>query len=223
MVDDEIRQRVNRYLINNTDFFKVKDKLKEDQLRQFVANAIDEMCVKQDLEIRLEDKMEMIRSMVSAVASLGPLKVLMEDGTVTEIMINGAKSIYVQRFGRIELTNVQFDDNAQLLHTVQKILASSGSNKRVDESSPFVDFSMTDGSRVNVIIPPCSLIGPVMTIRKFKEDIGTVEDLLKLGMVDKQICTLLVAAMKAKFNVIYCGSTGAGKTTIMNVFSRHIP
>jgi len=223
MVDDEIRARVNRYLINQTDFIKVKDSMTEDQLRSFVNNAIDDMCQKDDIEILPQEKGDIIRSMISAVASQGPIRALMEDPTVTEIMINGAKSIYVQRHGRIELTDIRFDDNRHLLHTVQKILASSGSNKRVDESSPFVDFSMPDGSRVNVIIPPCSLIGPVMTIRKFKDDIGTVEDLLELGMVDKKICTLLIAAMKAKLNVVYCGSTGAGKTTIMNVFSRHIP
>jgi pilus assembly protein CpaF len=93
----------------------------------------------------------------------------------------------------------------------------------VDESSPYVDFSLPDGSRVNIILPPCSLQGPVMTIRKFSEDIGTVDDLLNLKTLDKKIATLLIAAMKAKFNVIFCGSTGSGKTTMMNVFSRHIP
>ncbi|MCA9406644.1 MAG: CpaF family protein, partial [Candidatus Omnitrophica bacterium] len=155
--------------------------------------------------------------------SLGPLRPLMEDKTITEIMINGADKIYVQRHGKIVLSDVTFESNKELLHTIQKILSASGSNHRVDESSPYVDFSLPDGSRVNVIIPPCSVSGPVMTIRKFKDDIGTVDDLLTLNMLDKNIATLLIAAMKAKFNVIFCGSTGAGKTTMLNVFSRHIP
>ena len=223
MGPEEIRDRVNRYLINETDFLKVKDSMNEDQLRDFVNRAIIEMTVKKNIDITVEQKAVLIRSMVNAVLSLGPLRPLMEDEEITEIMINGANTIYIQKHGRIDLTDIKFDNNAHLVHTIQKILAASGTNKRVDESSPYVDFSMTDGSRVNVILPPCSLVGPVMTIRKFNEDIGTVEDLLQLGMVDKQISTLLITAMKAKFNVIYCGSTGAGKTTIMNVFSRHIP
>ena len=128
--------------------------------------------------------------MVSAVISMGPLRLLMEDQSITEIMINGPKKIYIQRDGHISLTDIKFEDDRQLAHTIQKILAGSGTNKRVDESSPFVDFSLTDGSRVNVIIPPLSLIGPVMTIRKFKNDIGTVEDLLNLQMLDKKIAAL---------------------------------
>jgi len=142
---------------------------------------------------------------------------------ISEIMVNGYQQVYIQRDGHIIKSDVTFDDTRHLLHTIQKILAGSGSNKRVDESSPYVDFSLTDGSRVNVILPPCSLIGPVMTIRKFSDKIGTVDDLLELQMLDKKIATLLIAAMKAKANVIFCGSTGAGKTTMLNVFSRHIP
>lgn len=223
MITEETRQKVHRYLINQTEFLNVKDKMNEDQLRIFVEKSLVDMCREFQLDIKPDDRLYLIRELVSAVMSMGPLRPLMEDETVTEIMVNGYKSIYVQRFGKITLTDIKFDDNRQLLHTVQKILASSGSNKRVDESSPYVDFSLPDGSRVNVILPPCSMVGPVMTIRKFKVDIATVDDLLNLGMVDKKIATLLIASMQAKFNVIFCGSTGAGKTTLLNVFSKHIP
>ena len=223
MLSDEIKERLNRYLINDTEFLKVKDKIHEDQLRVFVDRAIIDFCREKDVEISVEDRITFIRHLVSAGASLGPLRPLMEDRSITEIMVNGYQKIYVQKDGRISLTDVKFDNNQQLLHTIQKLLAASGSNKRVDESSPYVDFSLTDGSRVNVILPPCSTIGPVMTIRKFKDDIESVDDLLALGMLDKQIAALLIAAMKAKLNVIFCGSTGAGKTTALNVFSRHIP
>ena len=223
MLNEELREKVNRYLINETEFFKVKDKMGEDQLRLYVDQALMDMCAQQNIDMDPIQRANIIREVVSAVVSMGPLRPLMEDDTITEIMVNGAKQVYVQRFGKIELTDITFQDNQHLQHTIQKILSGSGSNKRVDESSPYVDFSLSDGSRVNVILPPCSLIGPVVTIRKFKDDIGKVEDLLKLEMIDQQIADLLVAAMKAKLNVIFCGSTGAGKTTMLNVFSRHIP
>jgi len=223
MVNEELRERINRYLIKETDFLKVKDTLSEDQLRSFVNQSISDLCRQHNMSIELEERNEIIRELVSAMISMGPLRPLMEDKTITEIMINGAKQVYFQRAGRIYKSDIKFVDNQQLFHTVQKILAGSGSNKRVDESTPYVDFSLADGSRVNIILAPCSLIGPVMTIRKFSEAVCKVDDLLRLKTLDKNIAALLIAAMKAKFNVIFCGSTGAGKTTLLNVFSQHIP
>jgi len=223
MLNEEIRERINRHLINETDFLKIKDSMNEDQLREFTNQVVTEFCQQQSIRLATEEVGEIIRGLVSAVMSMGPLRPLMEDKSIAEIMVNGCQQVYIQRGGRIIKSDVTFEDNRQLLHTIQKILAGSGSNKRVDESLPYVDFSLADGSRVNVILPPCSLIGPVMTIRKFSDKIGTVDDLLELQMIDKKIATLLIAAMKAKANVIFCGSTGAGKTTMLNVFSRHIP
>ena len=223
MGNNDLRDVVNHYLIKETDFLKVKDSMTEDQLRKFVDDAIIRMCQEKDVVLEKDARAAVIRDLVSALVSMGPLRPLMEDKTISEIMINGPKQIYLQRNGRISLSDIKFDNNAQLAHAIQKILAASGSNKRVDESSPYVDFMLKDGSRINVILPPCSLIGPVMTVRKFNDAIGTVDDLLNLKMIDKNIATLLIAAMKAKFNVIFCGSTGSGKTTMLNVFSRHIP
>lgn len=220
---EDLRDKVNRYMIGNTDFLKVKDSMNEDQLRAFVNNSIDDMCNEMNMEIEMEDRLFLIKSLVSGVLSLGPLRPLMEDESITEIMVNGHNTVYIQRHGKITKTDVKFDSEAHLSHTVQKILQGSESNKRVDESSPYVDFSLRDGSRVNVILPPCSTMGPILTIRKFKDDIGTVEHLIKIEELNDDIATLLIAAMKAKFNVIFCGATGAGKTTCMNVFSRHIP
>lgn len=223
MTNEELREKVHRYLIKDTDFLKVKDNLTEDQLRNFVDSAVQDLCREQNFIVTFEQRTAIIRDLVSAVLSLGPLRILMEDPTITEVMVNGANQIFIQRNGKIMLTDVKFDNNRQLLHTIQKILAASGTNKRVDESSPYVDFSLPDGSRVNVILPPCSMIGPVVTIRKFIKEISTAEDLIRLKMLDQNISTLLIAAMKAKLNVIFCGSTGAGKTTALNVFSKYIP
>lgn len=223
MFNEELRERINRYLIKETDFLRVKDTMNEEQLRNFANQSILDLCRQHNIDMELEQRAAIVRELVSAVISMGPLRPLMEDKTITEIMVNGAKQVFIQRDGRIHKSDIKFQDNRELLHTIQKILAGSGSNKRVDESSPYVDFSLADGSRVNVILPPCSMLGPVMTIRKFSDKIATVDDLLELKTFDKKIATLLIAAMKAKLNVIFCGSTGAGKTTMLNVFSRHIP
>ena len=223
MKTEELKQKIHHYLIKETDFLKIKDTMTEERLRLYVDQAITALSEEFQIPVPLEQKMTIIRELVSAVVSLGPLRPLMEDKEISEIMVNGFNQIYMQKHGRIELTDIKFTDNRHLVHTIQKILAGSGTNKRVDESSPYVDFSLNDGSRVNIILPPCSMVGPVMTIRKFNDEIGTVDDLINLKMLDKRIATLLIAAMKAKLNVVFCGSTGAGKTTMLNVFSRHIP
>ncbi|HPN55408.1 MAG TPA: ATPase, T2SS/T4P/T4SS family [Candidatus Omnitrophota bacterium] len=145
----------------------------------------------------------------------------MEDKSITEIMVNGAHQIFIQRGGRIVLSDVKFEHNEHLTHTIQKLLNSSGTNRRVDESNPYVDFPLPDGTRCNVILPPCSLVGPVMTIRKFA-DISTLDDVLRLKMLDENIGTFLSGTMKAKHNIVFCGATGTGKTTLLNVLSRHI-
>jgi len=223
MLESEVKTLVHKHLIQKTDFVKKKDKMTEDQLRAFVDKAIIDMAEEAQLEIPTEIRISLIRELVGAVVSLGPLRPLMEDKYITEVMVNGPFAIYVQKHGRIELTDIKFDSSQQLSHLIQRLLASSGTNRRVDESCPYVDFSLPDGSRVNVIIPPCSLVGPIITIRKFSTFINTVDDLLELKMIEKKMAVLLIAAMKAKLNVVFCGATGTGKTTTLNVLSRHIP
>jgi len=219
----EIKARIHHYLISKTNFLQVKDKMSEDQLRSFVDTTITSLCQESKLTIQMDERLAIIRELVSAIVALGPIRPLVEDPTISEVMINGHKSIYIQRNGKIEKSTVQFIDASALLHTVQKILASSGSSRRVDESSPYVDFSMPDGSRVNVILPPLSMIGPVMTIRKFSRELNTIDDLIEKRSLNKQMAAFLIAAIKAKLNIVFCGSTGSGKTTLLNVLSRHIP
>ena len=223
MSTEDLKQKVHAYIINETDFLKNKDKMNDDELRSFVDNAIIQLCRDQQIESSIKQRQKIIRDLVSAIVSMGILQPLMDDPTVTEIMVNGAEKVYVQRYGKLELTDIKFESNQSLVHTVHKILAGSGTSRRVDESCPYADLSLPDGSRANVILPPCSLIGPVLTIRKFSDKISTVEDLVMLGELDTNIATFLIGAMKAKANVIFCGSTGAGKTTALNIFSTHIP
>ena len=219
----ELKSVTYHYLISRTNFLEVKDRMREDQLRGFIDGAVTNLCHEKQLTIADEDRAAVIRELVLSILSLGPLRPFIEDPAVSEIMVNGAKSVYIQRAGRTEKTGVQFSDNAALLHTIQKILAASSSSRRVDESSPYVDFSMLDGSRVNVILPPCSLQGPVMTIRKFSKDLTSLEDLIERRMLNRPMAAFLGAAIKAKLNIVFCGSTGSGKTTLLNVLSSHIP
>ena len=220
---NEIKARIHHYLISKTNFLEVKDSMHEDQMRAFMDAAINKLCQDSKLTITLDERLSILRELVASIVSLGPLRPFIEDATITEIMINGAKAVYIQRAGRIEKTNVSFPNNENLMHTIQKILAASASSRRVDESSPYVDFSLADGSRVNVILPPCSLMGPVMTIRKFSRDLTTIDDLIERKTLNKQMAAFLIAAIKAKLNIVFCGSTGSGKTTLLNVLSSHIP
>lgn len=220
---DIIKNRIHKYFITSTDFLKIKDKMTEDQLRTFVAKTIDDVCAKEEIDVTSEEKVALIRELVSAVISFGPIRPIMEDNAVSEVMINGAKQVYVQKGGHVTMTDIKFDDDRHLVHTIQKILGASGSGRRVDESSPYVDFSLADGSRVNVILPPVSLSGPVMTIRKFSSEISKIEDLTDRKMLNKAMAEFLIATIKAKLNVVFCGATGTGKTTTLNVLSRYIP
>jgi pilus assembly protein CpaF len=219
----EIKARIHHYLISKTDFLRLKDAMQEDELRTFVNSAINRLCEETKLTVTLEERDAILRELATSIISLGPLRPFIEDPTISEIMVNGAESVYVQRAGKIEKTNVSFPDNANLMHTIQKILSASSTSRRVDESSPYVDFSMEDGSRVNVILSPCSLIGPVLTIRKFSRDLTSVDDLIERKTLNKQMAAFLIAAIKAKLNIVFCGSTGSGKTTLLNVLSSHIP
>jgi pilus assembly protein CpaF len=220
---DEIKARIHHYLVSKTNFLELKDGMNEDQMHAFVDNAINKLCQDTKLTVTLEERISIMKELAASIVSLGPLRGFVEDPSIAEIMVNGAKSIYIQRGGKIEKTNVSFLDNAHLMHTIQKIISASGSSRRVDESSPYVDFSMSDGSRVNVILPPCSLMGPIMTIRKFSRELMTIDDLMERKSLNKQMAMFLTAAIKAKLNIVFCGSTGSGKTTLLNVLSRHIP
>ncbi len=220
---DDIKQKIQKHFVTKTDFLSVKDKLTEEQMRSFTLRVINEVCEKEEATLTEEERGRLVRDLVSAVIAYGPIRPLMEDSAIAEIMVNGASQVYIQKDGHITLTDIKFDSNQHLFHTIQKILATSGSGRRVDESSPYVDFSLSDGSRVNIILPPVSLSGPVITIRKFSSDISKIEDLLSRKMLNEMMAQFLVASIGAKLNIVFCGATGTGKTTTLNVLSRYIP
>ncbi|MFH1191521.1 MAG: CpaF family protein [Candidatus Omnitrophota bacterium] len=170
--------------------------------------------------LKESDRESIINELVAEFAGLGPIEQLMIDPDVTEIMINGTHNIYVEKYGKKQLTDMRFDSDQQLMYVIQKIL--SPTRRRVDESVPFTDICLPDGSRVNIIIPPLALDGPTITIRKFLKKILTVEDLINLGTLDKRMADFLIACIKGKANIIFAGATGSGKTTTVGVLSSYI-
>jgi pilus assembly protein CpaF len=152
---------------------------------------------------------------------LGPLEVLLNDNEVTEIMVNGPHRIYVERKGKLELSDVVFKDNNHVMNIINRIVSQVG--RRVDESSPMVDARLVDGSRFNAVIPPLSLVGPSMTIRKFSKKPFTANDLIKFGSISPKMVSFLEACVKGRMNIIVAGGTGSGKTTLLNVLSSCIP
>jgi len=163
----------------------------------------------------------MAERVLDEILGLGPLEPLIADPTVTEIMVNGAKNIYVEREGKIIRTNAIFESDEHLMRIIEKIVAPLG--RRIDESAPYVDARLPDGSRGNAVIPPISLIGPVLTIRKFFKIPLTVDKLIELGTITEQAVELLKACVVAKLSVVVSGGTGTGKTTFLNILSGHIP
>lgn len=161
-----------------------------------------------------------IAEITDEFTGFGPIESLLRDNSVAEIMINGYKKIYAEKTGKMQFTGVSFEDEAHLMYFVNKMLEPT--RHHVDESFPYTEFSLSDGSRVNVIIPPLALDGPIVTIRKFSKNIKTIDDLFDLDTLDKRMSDFLVAAIRAKANIIFSGSSGVGKTTTLNVLSRYI-
>ncbi|SEA14814.1 CpaF family protein [Selenomonas ruminantium] len=167
------------------------------------------------------EKARLIADIRDEMLGLGPIEPLLQDDSITEIMVNGPKKVFVERLGKLELTDVQFHDNAHVMNIAERILTPLG--RRIDESSPLVDARLEDGSRVNIIIPPLSLTGPAITIRKFSKKPLTVDNLIAFGTIDEKMAEFLRACVKARINILVSGGTGSGKTTTLNVISSFIP
>jgi pilus assembly protein CpaF len=193
--------------------------------RERLVVKIGELCnsVLEELGISItrSDRQRMVEQLISDVLGLGPLEMMLKDPEISEIMINGADDVYVERLGRIYRYPAKFDSDDHLMQIIDRIVSSIG--RRVDESSPMVDARLKDGSRVNVIIPPLSLHGPVVTIRRFSKDPYTIEDLIAFGTLTADMASFLKACVRARLNILISGGTGSGKTTTLNVLSGWIP
>ncbi len=187
------------------------------QIREITMRLMNEESV----TLSLEQRQVVIRTIEDEVMGLGPLEPLLADSTVSDVLVNGAKSVYVERRGKLELTDVKFHSDLHLMNIIDRIVTAVG--RRIDESSPMVDARLKDGSRVNAIIPPLALDGPMLSIRRFAVELLSVEDLIRIGTLTEPAAKVLQAVVKARMNVLVSGGTGAGKTTMLNILSGFIP
>ena len=190
-------------------------------LREVVARISTSVMDKEITMIPQAERNRIIPEILDEVLGFGPIEPLLKDSTISEIMVNNANQVYIERNGKLELSDVTFRDDAHVMQIIEKIIAPIG--RRIDESSPMVDARLPDGSRVNAIIPPLSLKGPVLTIRKFSKDPYQVQDLIKFGTWTQEVADFLKACVEGKLNIIVSGGTGSGKTTTLNILSSFIP
>jgi len=190
-------------------------------VRQTIEAMFPQVVAEENAAISRTERVQLLEHVLAEILGLGPIEPLLRDNTVTEIMVNGPRKIYVERGGRIEKTEYTFENEEHLLRIIERIVAPLG--RRVDESSPMVDARLPDGSRVNVTIPPISLVGPVLTIRKFSHIPYTDADMVTFGTITPEFIQLSKASVEARLNIIISGGTGSGKTTLLNVLSGYIP
>ena len=214
----ELKIGIHNYLLDKIDPEKIS--APDDAIGSQVLTLLKSVMARFKVPFSEQETDQLAREIVNEVFSLGPLEPLMQDPTVTDILINGSKSVYIERSGILEETKVVFRDDAHLLHIIQKIVSAVG--RRIDESSPMVDARLADGSRVNVIVPPLAIDGPHLSIRRFGHTPISENDLLSNHTLTEPMLGLLKAAVGARLNIVISGGTGAGKTTILNVLSVYI-
>jgi len=215
----EVKRRVQQRLIEevnpNTDLSN------PEEARRIIEPIYTEVLSEANLVLNRSERQRLFEMILAEILGYGPIQPLLEDDSITEIMVNGPKHVYVERHGKIERVPITFENDEHVLRIIERIVAPLG--RRIDESSPMVDGRLPDGSRVNAVIPPISLVGPCLTIRKFAKIPFTIEDLIRLGTLTREAAKFLEAAVKARLNIVVSGGTGSGKTTLLNVLSSFIP
>jgi pilus assembly protein CpaF len=193
----------------------------DEQARQHIRELSARLLTEESATLSVDQRQQVIRTIENEVLGMGPLEPLLADKSVSDILVNGPKQVYVERRGKLELTEVSFNDDQHLMNIIDRIV--SGVGRRIDESSPMVDARLQDGSRVNAIIPPLALDGPMLSIRRFAVELLSMADLVDLGSVSQPVADVLNAIVRARLNVLISGGTGAGKTTMLNIMSGYIP
>jgi len=216
----ELKSRVHNGLFELLDLGRLS-KVTEEQLRGDIAMATRSILEEEKVLLNLEERERIVREIQDEVMGLGPLEPLLQDPTVSDILVNGYDSIFVERHGRLEPTVARFKDNQHLMRIIEKIVSAVG--RRVDETTPMVDARLADGSRVNAIIPPLALDGPMLSIRRFGTDPLMIDNLVEMGSVTPEIVELLRGVVQCRLNILISGGTGSGKTTLLNAISQFIP
>ena len=217
---DELKARIHKKLINKLDLEKLA-RLDADVAREEVRKVLGVLLDEEQLPMNGSERETITTDVLNEIFGLGPLEPLLADKSISDILVNGARSVYIERRGRLEKAEVAFRDDAHLLQIIDRIVSRVG--RRIDESSPMVDARLQDGSRVNAIIPPLAIDGPVLSIRRFGTDPLTIKDLIDLKALTPQLVQVLEACVKSRLNVLISGGTGAGKTTMLNSLSGFIP
>src|SRR6266542_4177563 len=214
----KIKARIQRELIAELG---TEADLNTSQGRRQVELLLNELVEAQGLSLPRVERARLLEAIVAEVLSFGPIEPLLRDSSISEVMVNGPHQIWVERSGRLSRTDIQFEDDEHVRRIIDRIIAPLG--RRCDEASPMVDARLPDGSRVNAIIPPLSLRGPTLTIRKFSRDPFSIEDLIRFGTLTRKSSEFLAACVRGKLNIVISGGTGTGKTTTLNAVSAFIP
>jgi len=217
---EDLKTLIHSKLVDKLDLSRLGD-LEGDTLRREIRLVVEHLCDTENPLLNRSERERLIEEVLDETFGFGPLEILLKDPTVSDIMINGPKKVFVEKKGRIVRSEVVFRDNAHLLQIIDRIVSKVG--RRIDETSPMVDARLPDGSRLNAVIPPLAIDGPSLSIRRFGANPLSLEDLLKFGAFTPEMVMLLEGAMKARLNIIVSGGTGSGKTTLLNTLSSFIP
>jgi pilus assembly protein CpaF len=220
-VIDELRQKIHHHLIDELGPILYDKRLSEDDLRRRVHEQLHAALAQERAPLSAADKAQLIQDVSDDILGYGPIDRLLKDEEVTEVMVNGPGSVYVERFGKIEKTDATFVDEQHLRRIIDKIVGQVG--RRIDEATPLCDARLPDGSRVNAVIHPLAIGGPFLTIRKFSVDPYQIDDLIRFGTLNAASARFLQALVVGQLNIIVSGGTGTGKTTTLNVLSSFIP
>jgi pilus assembly protein CpaF len=215
----DLKARVQNRLLAELD--PTMDITQVGEVRNTIQELFEQVLAEENIVLTRQERHRLFEQIAAEILGFGPLQPLLEDETITEIMVNGAKNIYIERAGKIHRMPISFESDDHVMRIIDRIVAPLG--RRIDESSPYVDARLPDGSRVNAIIPPISLVGPVLTIRKFAKNPITLEQLIEFGTLTEEIIEFLRACVMSKLNIVISGGTGSGKTTLLNVLSQFIP
>ncbi|MEM9646663.1 MAG: ATPase, T2SS/T4P/T4SS family, partial [Planctomycetota bacterium] len=216
---EEIKRRIHGKLVDKLDLSRVGD-LKGDTLKREIRMVVEHLCDAEDTLLNRQERERIVDEVLDETFGLGPLELILKDPKVSDILINGPKSIYVEKGGRMQKTDVEFRDGKHLLQIIDRIVSKVG--RRVDETCPMVDARLEDGSRVNAIIPPLALDGAAVSIRRFGSNPLKLEDLLNYRAFTPEMVMLLEGCIKSRLNMIIAGGTGSGKTTLLNTLSSFI-
>ncbi len=215
----DLKTRVQNRLLAELD--PSTDISRMDEVRRTIQDLFEQILSEENIVLSRPERARLFEQIAAEILGLGPLQPLLEDESITEVMVNGAKNIYIERKGKIHRVPVTFENNEHVMRIIDRIVAPLG--RRIDEASPYVDARLQDGSRVNAVIPPISLVGPVLTIRKFAKNPITVEQLIQFGSIVPEALQFLKACVEARLNIVISGGTGSGKTTLLNILSGYIP